>query len=193
MNCSFQPLTNKNWKDFVLLFGPKGACGGCWCMTWRLNSADYNRMKGEENKKAMQHIVSKSSPGIIAYADDTPAGWCAIAPRKEYIRLETSRILQRVDEKEVWSVSCFFIKKDFRRKGLSTVLLKAAAKFAFEKGALIIEGYPTDAKKVKAKDGGKNIPAVFVWTGLAATFLNAGFKETARRSDSRPIMRLYKN
>ncbi len=193
MNCSFQPLTNNNWKDFALLFGPKGACGGCWCMTWRLTSTDYNRMKGEENKKAMQHIVSKSSPGIIAYADDVPAGWCAIAPRKEYIRLETSRILQRVDEKEVWSVSCFFIKKDFRRKGLSTALLKAAAAFAFKKGALIIEGYPTDTKKVKAKDGGKNIPPVFVWTGLAATFSNAGFKEAARRSDSRPIMRLYKN
>ena len=192
MNCSFQPLCSNNWKDFVLLFGPKGACGGCWCMTWRLSSADYNRMKGEENKNAMLHLVSKSSPGIIAYADGAPAGWCAIAPRKEYIRLETSRILQPVDEKEVWSVSCFFIKKDFRRKGLSTALLKAAAAFAFEKGALIIEGYPTDTKKAKAKDKKKDMPDVFVWTGLAATFLNAGFKEAARRSDSRPIMRLYK-
>ena len=87
MKISFQPLTTKNWKDFELLFGPKGACGGCWCMTWRLKSADYEKMKGEGNKKAMKGLVRKSSPGIIAYADKKPAGWCAVAPRYEYVRL----------------------------------------------------------------------------------------------------------
>jgi len=162
-------------------------------MTWRLSSAEYNRMKGAENKKAMKKIVNNASPGNIAYADGLPAGWCAIAPRKEYKRLETSRIFKPVDDKAVWSVSCFFIKKDFRRKGLSTALLSAAATFAFARGALIVEGYPTDLNKQRKAEKGKQLPDVFVWTGLAATFMKAGFKEVARRSDSRPIMRLYKN
>lgn len=158
-------------------------------MVWRLSNADFNKMKGGDNKKAMKKIVSTSPPGVIAYSNKQAVGWCAIAPRKEYIRLETSRVLQPVDDKEVWSVSCFFIKKEFRGKGLSTQLLKAAADFAFKKGAAIIEGYPVQQKK----DAEEKMPDVFVWTGLAATFLKAGFTEVIRRSESRPIMRLYKN
>ena len=186
MKFIFKPLTENNWKDFEELFGPRGACGGCWCMTWRLSSADYNKMKGRGNKEAMKKIVSQSPPGILAYADGIAVGWCAIAPRKEYVRLQTSRVLQPVDDKEVWSVSCFFIKKDFRRKGLSTLLLGAAADFGFKKGASIIEGYP-----VEQKDGNA-MPDVFAWTGITKTFLKAGFNEAARRSENRPIMRLYK-
>jgi len=186
MELSFQPLTVANWKDFENLFGPKGACEGCWCMSWRLYAADYKKMKGESNRKAMKELVKKSSPGILAYDEKKPVGWCAVAPRKEYIRLENSKVLQPVDDKPVWSVSCFFIAKEYRRKGLTELLLKAAVAFAFKKGAKIVEGYPVDVKKGRMAD-------VFVWTGLASVFKKAGFKEALRRSETRPIMRIQKN
>ena len=64
-------------------------------------------------------------------------------------------------------------------------MLKAATDFAFEKGATIVEGYPIDVKKGR-------MPDVFVWTGLASVFKEAGFKEVLRRSEGRPIMRFYK-
>jgi len=185
MKFSFQPLTPKNWKDFELLFGPNGACGGCWCMTWRLKAADYEKMKGAGNKKAMKDLVKRSSPGIIAFADNKPAGWCAVAPRKEYIRLETSRVLKPVDDKPVWSVSCFYMAKEFRNKGLSVKLLKAAVDFAFSKGATIVEGYPVEPKNDK-------MPAVFAWTGFSSVFKKAGFNEVIRRSETRPVMRILK-
>ena len=124
MNFTFSPLTSDNWNDFVALFGDKGACGGCWCMYWRIKASDYNRLKGEGNKKALRKVIKKTSPGIIAYADDKAVGWCAVAPRSEYIRLETSRLLKPVDDQPVWSISCFFIQKEFRNKGLSKQLLK---------------------------------------------------------------------
>ena len=186
MDFYFQPLTKKNWKDFEQLFGPKGACGGCWCMTWRLKATEYERMKGDANKKAMKDLVNKSAPGIIAYNENQPVGWCAVAPRKEYIRLETSRVLKPVDDKEVWSISCFFIAKEFRNRGLSVKLLNSAADFAFSKGATIVEGYPLESKKDK-------MPDVFAWTGFSSVFMKAGFKEVARRSETRPIMRMEKN
>ncbi|MFT3682036.1 MAG: GNAT family N-acetyltransferase [Ferruginibacter sp.] len=186
MQFIFQPLTAANWDDFEELFGPRGACGGCWCMNWRLNSADYNKLKGGGNKEAMKKIAERSPPGIIAYDDQLPVGWCAVAPRKEYVRLESSRVLKPVDEKEVWSVSCFFIKKDYRRKGLSTLLLREAVNFAFKKGAIIVEGYPVEQKN------DSKMPDVFVWTGLPVTFIKAGFTEVIRRSENRPIMRRYK-
>lgn len=187
MHFSFQPLTTATWNDFVELFGEKGACGGCWCMVWRLRAADFDKQKGNDNKKAMQRLVTKNKPvGVLAYSNSKAVGWCAVAPRSEYIRLETSRVLKPVDDKPVWSVSCFFIQKGFRNKGLSRQLLKAAVDYALSKGATIIEGYPLEPKKGK-------MPDVFAWTGFSSAFINTGFKEIERRSEGRPIMRYYKN
>ena len=185
MRFDFLPLTTGSWNDFVELFGDKGACGGCWCMYWRLKTADYNKQKGEGNKKAMKKLQAKSSPGIIAYTKGKAVGWCAVAPRDEYKRLETSRILKPVDDKKVWSVSCFFITKKFRGKGLSVPLLKAAVDLALSKGATIVEGYPTESTTGRLAD-------VFVWTGIASTFHRSGFEEVERRSKGRPIMRYFK-
>jgi GNAT superfamily N-acetyltransferase len=180
----FFPATKKRWKDFEKLFGEKGACAGCWCMYWRVGSSVWEKQKGKPNKKAMNRIINSGSiPGILAYADD-PVGWCSVAPREEFIRLENSRVLKQVDEKPVWSVVCFFIHKDYRKKGLSVALLNAAKKFVKSNGGKIIEGYPVEPKKDK-------MPDVFAWTGLSASFLKAGFKEVARRSETRPVMRFY--
>lgn len=161
-------------------------------MSWRLYAADYKKMKGDGNRKAIKELVKKSSPGILAYDDKKSVGWCAVAPRKEYVRLENSKVLQPVDDKPVWSVSCFFIAKEFRRKGLTVPLLKAAVDFAFKKGAKIVEGYPTEPRPLLKGENKKRLTDVFVWTGLASTFIKAGFKEVARRSETRPIMRIQK-
>ncbi len=185
MAFSFHPLTAGRWDSFAELFGEKGACGGCWCMTWRLTASEYEKQKGTGNKKAMQQLVKKNKPtGVLAFDGQKTIGWCAVAPKEVYKRLETSKVLKPVDEKSVWSVSCFFIQKEYRNKGLSGQLLKAAVAFAKKNGAIIVEGYPQDPKKGKMVD-------VFAWTGLAASFIKAGFKEVARRSETRPIMRYY--
>lgn len=184
-NVTFHPLTGDRWKDIELLFGERGACGGCWCMSWRLSSKDFNLHKGEGNKELLKGLAEGNyEPGIIAYDGNKPVGWCAVAPRSVYKRLENSRVLKPIDEKEVWSVTCFFIEKGYRRKGLSVLLLKEAIKFSKSKGAEIIEGYPSEPYD-------ENIPPAFAWTGIPSAFIKAGFKEAARRSKTRPIMRYY--
>jgi len=184
-NLTFHPLTPERWKDFEKLFGPRGACGGCWCMWWRLKRSEFEKLKGDGNKKAMRKIVrSGEIPGLIAYADEKPIAWCSIAPRERFPVLERSRILKRVDDRPVWSVVCFFIAKQFRNRGVSVSLLTFAVAYAAEHGAKIIEGYPVEPKK-------KRMPAVFAYTGLAATFRSAGFQEVLRRSETRPIMRYF--
>jgi len=181
----FYPVTKDNWKDFEKLFGEKGACAGCWCMYWRLKQSVLDAQKGNGNKQAMKKIIGSGNiPGIIAYAEGEPIGWCSVAPREEFSKLDNSRILKPVDEKSVWSVVCFFIHKNFRNKGLSIALLNAAKRFVKSSGGKILEGYPIEPKKDK-------IPDVFAWTGISAAFQSAGFKEVARRSETRPIMRFY--
>jgi GNAT superfamily N-acetyltransferase len=151
-------------------------------MWWRLPAARWRAGKGETNRRAMQRVVrSGTAPGVLAYADNEPIGWCALAPRATYPRLATSRILKPVDEQPVWSVTCFFVAREFRRRGVTVELLKAAVKFAQAHGAAIVEGYPVDAPRGQ--------PDVFVYTGLVSAFRRAGFKEVARRSATRPVMR----
>ncbi len=181
----FKPLNTKTWNDFVELFGEHGACGGCWCMSWRLKPSDFKKHKGAGNKRAMKRLVdNKEQIGIIAYLNKKPIGWCAVAPREKSIRLENSKVLAKIDDEKVWSVTCFFIRKEFRRKGLSTELLQAVIDFCRKKKVKILEGYPSVPYNT-------NIPAAFAWTGIPSAFEKAGFTEAARRSKSRPIMRYY--
>src|SRR5438105_1192945 len=140
---AFRPATPARWPDLARLFGERGACGGCWCMVWRLPRTDFMRGKGAGNKRALQTIVANEQrPGVLAYAGEEPVGWCAIAPRDEYVALRRSRVLAPVDERPVWSISCLFVAKPFRRQGLSVRLIKEAVKFARSQGARIVEAYP---------------------------------------------------
>jgi GNAT superfamily N-acetyltransferase len=177
------PVTAARWPDLEKLFGERGACGGCWCMLWRLKRSQYEKQKGEKNRQALRKIVeSGEAPGLLAYAGGEPIGWCALAPRETYPALDRSRVLQRSDDKPVWSVACLFIAKAFRRKGVSVQLLKAAIQHVGKRGGKIVEGYPQDPKK-------DPMPDVFAHTGIVGAFREAGFTEQLRRSPTRPIMR----
>jgi GNAT superfamily N-acetyltransferase len=181
----FHLLSPKRWPDLEKLFGERGASGGCWCMWWKLKRSEYDRKKGSSNKKAFKNVVlSGQTPGILAYINQNPVGWCALEPREAYPVLANSRILAKVDDQPVWSIVCFFVDRSFRRKGVTVELLKAAVKYAQKRGARVLEGYPVDPK-------GGVLPDAFLYHGLADAFRKAGFKEVARRSETRPIMRYY--
>ena len=152
-------------------------------MYWRLRRKDYEAGKGDANRRRLKRLVTNGPPpGILAYVDGKPVGWCAIAPRENYPVLGNSRILSPVDDKPVWSVTCLFIARGHRRSGLSSKLVRAAADFARQNGARLVEGYPVEPKKGA-------MPDAFAWTGLTGSFERAGFQEVARRSPTRPIMR----
>ncbi len=181
----FHPVTKKRWTDFETLFGERGACGGCWCMFWRLTRKEFESQKGEGNRKAMKTIIQAGKiPGILGFSQDRPVAWCSVAPRDQFSALDRSRILKPVDNLPVWSISCFFVEKKYRRKGLSIQMIKAAVDYVKKNGGSVVEAYPVEPKKDKMADA-------FAWTGLASAFTKAGFKECARRSATRPIMRFY--
>lgn len=127
-------------------------------------------------------VESGRIPGILAYHRGEVVGWCSVAPREEFPRLERPRILKPVDDKPVWSVVCFFVTRSHRRTGVGLRLLKAAIEYARRSGGRIMEGYPVEPRK-------GSTPDVFAYHGLADMFRSAGFNEVARRSETRPIMR----
>jgi|ERR1700730_8519422 hypothetical protein len=85
---SFYPLTPDRWDDFEVLFGPRGACAGCWCMWWRLTSHEFREGAGTVNRDRFRECVRElTPPGVLAYRDQAAVGWCAVAPREKYRRL----------------------------------------------------------------------------------------------------------
>ena len=184
MDLALRPLTPDLFTDFERLFGPRGACGGCWCMFWKLRGKAFDENTGEPARQMQKSIVDSGTiPGLLAYVEEQPVGWIAVEPRSAYPKLAHSRILKPVDDQSVWSATCFFVAKQVRRQGLTVELLKGAVEYVREQGGKIVEGYPVDSKK--------DMPAPFIYTGTASAFQQAGFKEIARRSENRPIFRYY--
>lgn len=152
-------------------------------MWWRIPRAEYEKTKGEGNRASFEALVRGGVvPGILGYDGDDPVAWCAIQPRDAYPVLDRSRVLKRVDDTPVWSVTCFFIGKAHRNSGLGTEMLRAAVAHAALQGATVVEGYPVDPVK-------DTMPSVFAHTGFVEMFSRAGFEEIERRSPTRPIMR----
>ena len=183
---NIESLTPDRWDDLETLFGPRGACGGCWCMWWRQSRSEFERNKGEANRRAFRQIVkSGEEPGLLAYQDGKPVGWVCVGPRERFPALERSRVLAPVDDQPVWSVVCFYIAKGARRRGMSKALLKAALDYARKNGARIVEGYPIPTKKGGTVD-------VFAYTGLESVFERAGFEAVVRRGKTgRGVWRYY--
>jgi len=153
-------------------------------MWWRETQAEFSRLLGEGNRKAMKAIVDESGvPGLLGYLDGEPVGWCSVAPRGEFGRLNRSPTLRAVDTRPVWSIPCFFVDRHHRNQGVASALLSGAVRYAKKRGAKIVEGYPMDP------DSGR-VDSSTAYVGIASMFRKVGFEEVARRSKPRPIMRL---
>jgi GNAT superfamily N-acetyltransferase len=179
----FHPLTPDRWQDLERLFGANGAYSGCWCMFWRQTGPEWHGCTGADRKQAFKAIAIKGErpPGVIAYRDGVPIGWVAIAPRAEYTRLANARVLVPIDDKPVWSITCFFIHRSARRQGLMEKLIHAAVDFARGEGATIVEAYPRPVTE--------KVPSTTLYVGTENGFERAGFEIAARPSDKRTVMR----
>jgi GNAT superfamily N-acetyltransferase len=181
MNLNIRPLTPELWPALEDLFGKHGACNGCWCMYWRIGSQYHNRPR-EKNKAAFRQIVKRGPPpGLIAFDGDLAVGWCQLTPRSDLDWLNRARLLQPVDDMPVWSVSCFYVRRGYRRRGIASALIAAAIETARQANAPALEVYPIDTNAPRSSSN--------LFTGTASTFTRAGFKTVARRSPSRPILR----
>jgi GNAT superfamily N-acetyltransferase len=175
------------WPALENLFGPNGACAGCWCIWWRLEKGEHwPNVKGAPAKRRFKALVkSGKAKGLIAFDRDQPVGWLALGPRTEFLRLDRAPSLACDDAKKVWSLPCFYVKSGYRGKGVAMALLKRAVDLLRKRGAKVLEGYP-----VSPHERGGQIPAVFAYTGTVAMFDAAGFKPADKKERGKRRVRL---
>src|SRR5688572_30660834 len=173
------------WPALEQLFGPRGACGGCWRMYWRLEKGErWDDLKGAPAKRRMKAlVVAGKAQGAIAFAGNEPVGWIAFGPRRDFPRLNRARTLACDDVDQVWSLPCFFIKSGWRDRSVATALLRHALRSLRKQGAKIAEGYPVNLKP------GQRLPNAFAWTGTRSLFADAGFELAGPATTSKVRMR----
>jgi GNAT superfamily N-acetyltransferase len=181
MELAIRPLTPDLWSSLEDLFGKNGASNGCWCMYWRIGS-EYHKRPREKNKTVFRKIVMNGPPpGLLAFDGNLVVGWCQLTARDDLPWLERSRMLQRVDNVPVWSLSCFYVRRGYRKHGVMSALIAAALKAAKCAKAPALEAYPIDVDSANSSSN--------IFTGTASAFARAGFKIVACHKPSRPIMR----
>jgi GNAT superfamily N-acetyltransferase len=179
MQLTIHPLTPNLWPALEDLFGEQGPVSRCWCMHWRIGN-NYLKRPYDANKAAFCELVkSGPPPGLLAFDGDLAVGWCQLTPRDALPWLERTWRLKRVDDVPVWSLSCFYVRKGYRKRGVMSALIAAALEAAQRAGAPALEAYPLDATLTPSASS----------TGYVSTFKRAGFKIVARRVLPRPIMR----
>lgn len=172
---SFKEVAAKTWPDFEALFESKGAPSYCWCMAWRATKEEKTDSSNASRKRAMKSRVDNNTPiGLLGYLDKEAVAWCSVAPSTTYQRL-------RKDEEpsnDVWSIVCFFIRREYRGQNLTKVLLEAAVRHAKKRGAKIVEAYPVDPDSPSYR-----------YMGFVPMFKEAGFHEVAKAGTRRHVVR----
>lgn len=181
-----QPLASTMLDDLHTLFRRTRATDGCWCMWYTIPVRSYHAGRGAENRRLFTELMAKSDlpMGLMAHVDGEPAGWIASGPRSRFTRALQTPTLQGRDSHEdasVWLITCFFVARDHRRKGLAHRLLGAAVELARDSGAPAIEGFPTQ---------GNRKPSADRQVGTEEMFSKQGFVAIRRPSSNRVIMRL---
>ena len=168
MVIDIHPATGR-FEDFATVVGPKTGIRGCWCMAYRSSNLGFEGrityMRSE--------CASESGPGVLAYVDGEPAGWCSVAPRSTYHRLMNSRTIPFVDDRDPWSVVCFVVRAGHRKKGLMHYLLEGAVEHVRLMGGEVVEGYPADA-------GAGRIDVISGYVGTTRLFEAHGFERAIR-------------
>ena len=155
MGIQVRPVTGESFDDFAALFEARGAPHYCWCTPYRFRGV--GAMTDSRKKESMRALVAKGTPiGVLAYEGEAPVGWCSIAPRESYARLERSRTMARATPAETltWTVLCFFVPRERRGAGITRALLEGAVAYARRAGAAEIEGYPFDTAGISSTHRG---------------------------------------
>lgn len=175
-NLIVKPLTKSVWPDLETLFEAKGGPKYCWCMAWREMAQDRRSADNAARKQALRGRVLKRTPiGLLGYLGDEPVAWCSVAPRETFLKLSSEQDPQEIG---VWSVVCFFVRRDHRKEGIAGRMLDEAVALAKQRGARVVEGYPVDPDSPSYR-----------FMGVVSLFSDRQFGLVGRAGSRRHVMR----
>jgi ribosomal protein S18 acetylase RimI-like enzyme len=176
------------WTDVEHALTGGGDGASCWCQWFTIPRKDFKATPRDELRDLLRREVETLplSPGLVAYADNEAAGWVRVSPRVSQSTLLRTRVVRAggaapFDDPDVWAITCFVVRREFRGLGVAMRLAEAAVEYAASHGARTIEAYPYDIDQ-------RSVPANELYVGTVNLFAAQGFKETARPTAARVVM-----
>jgi len=182
-NLSIRPLSVETWKDFEQLAQKhNGVWGGCWCTAFHPRSPEQ-RQSSEATKAYKERLVREDrAHAALVYDGDVCVAWCQFGPPQElpniYHRKEVESKMTMPD----WRITCIFVDRDHRKKGLSFAALNGALELIKDLGGGIVESYPQDTQ-------GKKTSNSFLYNSTRQIFERAGFSYEGKKGKNHCIMR----
>ncbi|MDG6901610.1 MAG: GNAT family N-acetyltransferase [Nitrososphaerota archaeon] len=183
---SVKELSRDTYQDFSLLARRQG---GCWCMYYQRarpvrsrSTAEWARTNSRDKRKLVRQGRSHA---ILVYDGSRPVGWCQYGPEEELPRIDAGRFYRAAkmpaQGRRLWRITCFFVDRDYRRKGVAGAALTAALESIKKQGGGVVEAYPVVSKKMVA------VPE-WLWFGTPRMFEHEGFVRVGPLGTSRVLM-----
>ena len=167
---SIKPLTADTWDAFAeLAERHNGVWNGCWC-TWFITFPAEKSHTVEGNRALKkQRVEEGTNHAALVFDGERAVGWCEYGTPEElpniYHRKEYEEGLTRLPD---YRLTCFFVDREYRRKGVAAVALRGALDLIAATGGGVVEAYPHDTE-------GKKMSASFLYNGTRQMFEDAGF------------------
>ena len=182
-NLSIKALNIETWKDFERLVQKhNGVWGGCWCTAFHPKSAEQKHSADATKGYKRRLVEAGKAHAALVYNGDVCVAWCQFGPPQElpniYHRKEVEAKMTLPD----WRITCIFVDRDYRKRGLSFFALNGALELIRDLGGGVIESYPQDTQ-------GKKVSNSFLYNGTKEIFEKAGFHFEDKKGKNHCIMR----
>ena len=177
------------WADVEHAFTGGGDGGSCWCQWFTIPRRSFSAATTDERRELLaREVAAPVSPGLVAYVDNEAAAWMRVGPRADLPTLLRSRVVtagsgEPVDDRRVWAITCFVVRREHRGRGVAKRLVDAGVAFAASHGARVVEAYPFDTD---TDTGARRVNDLYV--GTVRLFGDRGFVETSRPTAARVVM-----
>lgn len=184
MNLSVKPLNIETWKDFERLAQKhNGVWGGCWCTAFHPKSPDQKQSPEATKSYKKQLIAENRAHAALVFDGDLCVAWCQFGPPEELPNIYHKKEVETKMTRSDWRITCIFVDRDYRKRGLSFFALKGALELIRNQGGGVVESYPQDTQ-------GKKISNSFLYNGTKEIFEKAGFHDEGKKGKNHCIMRM---
>jgi GNAT superfamily N-acetyltransferase len=182
-NLSIKELNIETWKDFERLVQKhNGVWGGCWCTAFHPKSPEQKQSQ-EATKSYKRRLVNEErAHAALVFDGDMCVAWCQFGPPQELPNIYHKKEVESKMTMPDWRITCIFVDKDYRKKGLSFFALNGALELIKQSGGGVVESYPQDTQ-------GRKINNSFLYNGTKEIFEAAGFSYEGEEGKNHCIMR----
>jgi GNAT superfamily N-acetyltransferase len=170
-----KPLEEATWQDFAhLVEKHNGVWGGCWCMAFHSEGVGRAKSPSQNRSEKECRVREGRVHASLVFDGANCVGWCQFGPPDELPRIKHQRAYREgLTALPDWRITCFFVDKERRGKGVASAALKGAIKEIARLGGGTVASYPEAVE-------GRSVAGAFLHNATVALFEREGFSRTRR-------------